>query len=164
MCPITFLKLNNGNLIDDILHDDCTSCKIFISTKRMKFLITVHARIYFFFFLSFLSRSLRTILRAITRYFTDHPFTVRNITVRLDKIIFSSGLWVVRTNDLYCRKRKECRKLYSSFSLWKKNKTTLYVEWIVNIRCIDDGLLPDFEKIIMELDLDNYFISEIFIS
>lgn len=54
MCPITFLKLNNGNLIGDILHDDCTSCKIFISTKRMKFLITVHARIYFFFpFFSF---------------------------------------------------------------------------------------------------------------
>ena len=101
MCPITFLKLNNGNLIGDILHDDCTSCKIFISTKRMKFLITVHARIYFFFFLSFLSRSLRTILRAITRHFTDHPFTVRNITVRLDKIIFSSGLWVIYGQTIF---------------------------------------------------------------
>lgn len=168
------LKLNSENLIDPIFCTtiaqlfEWTSCKIFIPTKRMKFLITVHAGISFFFPppFSFLSRSLRTILRAITRHFTDHLFTVRNITVRLDKIIFPSGLWVVRTNDLYCRKKKEYRKVYSSFSLWEKNKTILYVKWIVSIRCIDDALLPNFEKIIMELDngLDNYFIFRSFLS
>lgn len=153
------LKLNSENLIDSIFCTtiaqlfEWTSCKKFLYQRNAwNFWLRFMQKYLFFFSFSFLSRSLRAILRAITRHFTDHLFTVRNITVRLDKIIFPSGLWVVRTNDLYCRKKKGYRKVYSSFSLWEKNKTILYVKWIVNIRCIDDALLPDFEKIIMELD------------
>lgn len=151
------LKLNSENLIDPTrrlrnFSNGQAVKNFYINETHEIFDYGSCRNIFFFFSFSFLSRSLIAILRAITRHFTDHLFTVRNITVRLDKIIFPSGLWVVRTNDLYCRKKKGYRKVYSSFSLWEKNKTILYVKWIVNIRCIDDALLPDFEKIIMELD------------